>query len=163
MKRVFLLLGSNLGDRSANLRAAANLLTKSAGPIITSSSIYKTAAWGLTAQPEFYNQALEIATALSPDQLLNTCLEIENQLGRKRLEKWGERSIDIDILFYDDTIVRQEHLQIPHPQIPFRRFTLVPLAQIAGDYHHPSMHKSITQLLHECPDDLPVTKIENVA
>jgi 2-amino-4-hydroxy-6-hydroxymethyldihydropteridine diphosphokinase len=161
MKRVFLLLGSNLGDRSANLRMATDLLKQSAGLVTASSSVFKTAAWGVTAQPEFYNQALEIATALTPDELLNACLEIEIKLGRKRMEKWGERLIDIDILFYGETIIRQEHLQIPHPQIPFRRFTLVPLAEIAGEFHHPSLHKSITQLLKECPDDLPVTRIES--
>jgi 2-amino-4-hydroxy-6-hydroxymethyldihydropteridine diphosphokinase len=159
MKRVFLLMGSNLGDRQANLKAASDLLAATAGQIKSASAVYRTAAWGITDQPEFYNQAVEIATALSPDELLQKCLGIEHDLGRKRLEKWGERLIDIDILFFGDLVVQEEHLHIPHPQIPFRRFTLVPLSEIAAELWHPQLNKTISQLLEECPDELPVSKI----
>jgi 2-amino-4-hydroxy-6-hydroxymethyldihydropteridine diphosphokinase len=159
MKNVFLLLGSNLGDRHQALRSACDRLKSRAGKIEAISSIYKTGAWGNTAQPDFYNLALRIATSLTPEALLETCLSIEANLGRKRVEKWGERVIDIDILFYDDLIVRREFLNIPHPQIPFRRFTLEPLCEIAKELVHPELNKPIAQLLEECPDRLPVTRL----
>ena len=159
MKRVFLLLGSNQGDRKAALDTACDTLNESAGKIVRRSSIYRTSAWGNTDQPDFYNQAIEIATPLSPDDLLKTCLEAETRMGRKRLEKWGERLIDIDILFYDNVVLSHETLQVPHPHIPFRRFTLAPLAEIAPDFVHPSLDKSITQLLDECQDPLAVERM----
>lgn len=160
MKKVFLLLGSNQGDRKAALDGACDALNQSAGEIIRRSSIYRTSAWGNTDQPDFFNQAVEIATPLSPDDLLKRCLEAEAIMGRKRLEKWGERRIDIDILFYENIVLSHESLQIPHPHIPFRRFTLTPLAEIAPDFIHPSLDKSIKQLLHECHDPLEVERME---
>jgi 2-amino-4-hydroxy-6-hydroxymethyldihydropteridine diphosphokinase len=161
MKRVFLLLGSNQGNRKAALEKACHLLSQKAGEIKKTSALYRTAAWGNTDQPDFFNQAIEIATPLSPDELLNTCLETESQMGRQRLEKWGERLIDIDILFYDNVVLQHEALQIPHPHIPFRRFTLVPLAEIAPDFVHPSLDKPVRQLLDECKDPLPVDRIQD--
>jgi 2-amino-4-hydroxy-6-hydroxymethyldihydropteridine diphosphokinase len=162
MKKVFLLLGSNLGDRRNALQAACDRLEARVGKIEAISSIYKTGAWGNTAQPDFYNLAIRIATSLAPEVLLENCLAIEADLGRKRVEKWGERVIDIDILFYEDLIIRQEALQVPHPQIAFRRFTLEPVAEIAKDFVHPELRKTIGELLEACPDNLPVTRLDTL-
>lgn len=160
MKRVFLLLGSNQGDRKSALHTARETLAEDAGEIQRESSIYRTGAWGNTDQPDFFNQAIEIATPLPPDDLLKVCLETETMMGRRRLEKWGQRIIDIDILFYGDIVLHHESLQIPHPHIPFRRFTLVPLAEIAPEFVHPSLDKTVQQLLNECHDMLAVERIE---
>lgn len=160
MKRVFLLLGSNQGDRKMALQTARERLADKAGKIIQASSVYRTGAWGNTEQPDFFNQAIEIATPLSPDDLLKACLEAETGMGRKRLEKWGERVIDIDLLFYGDVVLSHETLQVPHPHIPFRRFTLAPLAEIAPEFVHPSLDKTVRQLLEECHDSLPVERID---
>jgi 2-amino-4-hydroxy-6-hydroxymethyldihydropteridine diphosphokinase len=159
MTRVFLLLGSNLPDRQKNLESALRLLNERVGEVVSVSAVYKTAAWGITSQPDFYNQAVEIGTPLSPEVLMEECLRIETELGRQRLEKWGERIIDIDILFYDSISINTEALHIPHPQIPYRRFTLVPLAEIAAEYEHPFMEKTIQQLLDVCPDKLDVLRL----
>ena len=161
MNRVFLLLGSNLDNRDMNLRSARGLLDDVAGTIIAASAVYRTAAWGITDQPYFYNQAIELKTSLSPEALLSACLEIERAMGRKRMAKWGERLIDIDVLFYGDLVLTSETLQIPHPQIPFRRFTLQPLSEIAADLQHPVLHRSVLQLLEDCPDPLKVTRIKD--
>lgn len=156
----FILLGSNLGDRSANLEVARLKISRQIGEIVTTSSIYKTAAWGNTNQPDFYNQTIELNTVLSPGEVLTNTLAIEREMGRTRNEKWEPRIIDIDILFYGDLILNSRELTIPHPQIPHRRFTLLPLHEIASDFIHPSLNKSITQLLEECIDPLEVERVQ---
>lgn len=155
---VFLLLGSNQGNCIENLKKARHHISNSAGKVIAFSSIYKTAAWGKLDQPDFYNQILSIETALNPHQLLTEVLSVERQIGRKRDQKWGPRIIDIDILFYGNTILNDPTLTIPHPGIPNRNFVLVPLNELASGLIHPSLNKSIEQLLRECPDTLPVEK-----
>lgn len=157
---IFLLLGTNMGDRLKNLQVAKHRVSKEAGSVLRESSIYKTAPWGDTQQPDFYNQVIELETQLPPEALLEKILEIEKQMGRTRAEKWGPRLIDIDILFYNDQVVASSSLIIPHSSLHLRRFTLVPLAEVAGEFRHPILEKSLTQLLEECPDELPVEKIE---
>jgi 2-amino-4-hydroxy-6-hydroxymethyldihydropteridine diphosphokinase len=155
---IFLLLGSNLGDRETNLEVARSKI-QSIARIRKLSGVYKTAPWGKPDQPAFYNQVIAIETAMVPDELLNALLSIEMALGRERHEKWGSRVIDIDILFYKNDIISNERLKIPHPQIANRRFTLVPLQEIAPELVHPVLGKSITELLGECEDRLEVERV----
>lgn len=156
MNKAYLLLGSNEGDRHKWLSDALKQINERCGRVVLQSSIYQTAAWGIEEQPDFLNLAVMVETQLSAIELLGCVREIENNLGRQRKLKWGQRTLDIDILFYDDYIVDLEELKIPHPFIQQRRFALVPMAEIAADLQHPVLHKTITQLLDECPDVLEV-------
>ncbi|GAB5527142.1 MAG: 2-amino-4-hydroxy-6-hydroxymethyldihydropteridine diphosphokinase [Roseivirga sp.] len=156
MKGIYLLLGTNLGDREKNLSAARNLMKEEAIELKAVSSIYETAAWGIEQQPGFLNQVLEVATDLSPEALLKTLLAIELEMGRVRIQKWGERLIDIDILYYQDKVVDTADLKVPHPEIPNRRFTLVPLVELAAGEVHPVLGKTQQELLAVCPDGLEV-------
>ena len=121
--------------------------------------MYETAAWGISDQPSFLNQALMLSTSLSARQLLRKVLQIEKEMGRERKEKMGPRLIDIDIIFFDDEIHDLQFLKIPHPEMQNRRFVLTPLAEIAPNLEHPVLKKTIAQLLEECPDNLEVKKI----
>ena len=152
----YLLLGSNLGDRETNLGLARSLIGNSVGIILQSSKIYESAAWGKEDQPDFLNQVIKIQTTLNPHALLEKLIWAETSLGRLREIKWGERIIDIDILFYENEIVEDKALTIPHPGIPKRRFTLLPLNEIAPSLVHPELKKTMTELLDECPDKLDV-------
>jgi 2-amino-4-hydroxy-6-hydroxymethyldihydropteridine diphosphokinase len=157
--RIFLLLGTNLGNRRGNLQLAIDEIEQSIGGIQARSSVYQTAAWGKLDQPEFYNQVVEVETSVLLTELLEIILGIETKLGRERKEKWGERLIDIDILLAGESIIQTERLTIPHSQLANRRFTLVPLAEIASDVVHPVLQKSIMTLLQECTDSLTVQKL----
>jgi 2-amino-4-hydroxy-6-hydroxymethyldihydropteridine diphosphokinase len=148
---VYLLLGSNLGDRKANLLQAQNSI-RHFGTILTTSSLYQTQAWGNTQQPDFLNQVIQISYKKSPHQLLTEVLGIENEIGRQRTEKWGPRIIDIDILFFGSVTLAEKNLTIPHPEIAKRRFTLFPLVEIAPDFIHPVLGKNCVHLLEECTD-----------
>lgn len=156
----YLLLGSNLGDRAALLAGARRQLTVSAGEIVAASALYETAAWGREDQPAFLNQTLALRTALSAQALLTQCLAAEQQAGRERLERWGSRTLDVDILLYGAEIINELNLTVPHPRLPERRFALVPLAEIAGAVRHSVSGLSILELLAQCPDPLPVKKAE---
>lgn len=156
---IFLLLGSNQGQPLNNLREASGKIETDAGKILIRSSIYKSAAWGISEQPDFYNQVLQIQSVHPPEILLENLLNIEQLMGRIRIQKWGPRLIDIDILFYGKEIWNTPSLQIPHPGIPQRKFTLIPLSEIAGDLQHPVSKKSMSVLLEECTDTLMVEKI----
>ena len=147
-----LLLGTNLGDREKNLDDCRRRLEQRVGKIVRASSVYKTAAWGKTDQPAFLNQVIIIETDLAPMDLLQAINAIEKDMGRVRMEKWGERLIDIDILYYDSLVLNEPELIIPHPEIANRRFTLVPLAEIAGNFWDPGKSTSVFQLLEQCPD-----------
>ena len=156
-KSIYLLLGSNLGDRKSNLRKARNEIAIRAGKIIGKSALYETAPWGVTEQPQFLNQVVQLESTLPPRYLLEELLQIETFLGRERIQKWESRIIDIDILLYDHEVVNSHQLTIPHPHLHERRFTLLPLSEIAPDFIHPILQKSITELLKGCPDQLHVS------
>jgi len=155
METAYLLLGTNLGDRAHNLTSAHRLLNE-IGTIKALSPVYITAAWGLTDQPDFYNQAVALSTALEPGALLGAIRSIEIQTGRTDTVRWGPRILDIDILFYGDFIIETENLVIPHPRMHERRFALIPLHDICPDLIHPISGKTITEMLESCTDVLPV-------
>ena len=159
MNTAFLLTGGNLGDRLKNLNNAADIIQEHDCSIQQRSSLYQTAAWGFTDQPEFYNQALKIETFLNVEELMKLLLKIEEILGRKREIKMGPRIIDIDILLMNDLIYNSQTVIIPHPYLAERRFALTPLDEIAGNIIHPVLHKTINELLNVCKDELPVYKI----
>lgn len=158
MVNVYLLLGSNLGDRAAYLQQAIQHIESRVGQLTIASGIYQTQSWGETDAPDYLNQVLLITTQLSARQVLNEILAIELQLGRERKEKWGSRTLDIDILFYGDEVINEPDLIVPHPQLHKRRFTLEPLAQIAPHFIHPVLQKSVGQLKNELTDTLDVKK-----
>ncbi|NBB21229.1 2-amino-4-hydroxy-6-hydroxymethyldihydropteridine diphosphokinase [Runella sp. CRIBMP] len=157
---VFLLLGANLGEREATLAKAMDLISERIAPVTLQSHLYETAPWGVTDQPAFLNQVISIKTVLTPEELLSQTLEIEKQLGRERRLRWGARVIDIDMLYYSDLILDTENLHLPHPRLHQRRFTLVPLVEIAPDFVHPVLHKTNQELLNECTDDSQVSVFE---
>jgi 2-amino-4-hydroxy-6-hydroxymethyldihydropteridine diphosphokinase len=158
MNEAYLLTGGNIGNRLEYLSKAKEEIRKRCGNVLQESSIYETAAWGMEEQEAFLNQVLKIETSLNPEHLLKSILQIEEELGRKRNLKYGPRTIDIDILFFNDEVVDQQGLKIPHSQIQNRRFVLVPLNEIAPNKIHPAYQKSVSQLLDECPDLLEVNK-----
>jgi 2-amino-4-hydroxy-6-hydroxymethyldihydropteridine diphosphokinase len=150
---VYLLLGGNLGDVKATFEKALRMISHTAGNIILQSRIYKSPAWGFDSGDLFLNQVLTIQTQLKPYELLGCLLDTETALGRVRgLQQMDSREIDIDILFYDQEVTDQPELQIPHPRLHLRRFTLVPLAEIAPELIHPVFKKSIKHLLQVCTD-----------
>ena len=156
---IFLHTGSNLGDAKKNLETANEYLKNSVGELVAMSSFYETAAWGVEDQPNFINQALELRTSHSPQRVLELILGIETQMGRIRRSKWGQRLIDIDLLFYNNAIIDSENLKVPHPFLQERNFVLVPLHEIAPDWVHPQFGLTITALLGLSTDPLPVTRI----
>ncbi len=158
MNKVFLLTGGNLGNRLHNLQKAVEWVERECGRIVSQSSVYETAPWGFSEQPLFLNQALEIETQLLPQDLLKNILQIEEQMGRRRVMKLGPRVIDIDILLMDDLVLESAQLTIPHPHMKERRFVLMPLAEIAGEIIHPVFLKPINELLEACTDTLSVYK-----
>ncbi|MHA7102872.1 2-amino-4-hydroxy-6-hydroxymethyldihydropteridine diphosphokinase [Roseivirga pacifica] len=162
MTSIYLLLGTNLGNKSANLQRAKELLTSHAIIIKKESKIYETAAWGNEDQPSFLNQVVEVDSNKSPQRILTLVNQIEEEMGRVRFEKWGERLIDIDILYFGSHEIQNEDLVIPHPEIQNRRFTLAPLAEMSPDFIHPVLKKTQQELLEDSVDPLEVTVWEPV-
>lgn len=160
MKAAYLLIGGNIGDRLAFMAAAKEKMKQKGIELIKQSAIYQTAAWGITVQPSFLNQVLEIATYLNPEELLSELLSIEQELGRIRSEKNGARTIDIDILYFEHELIERPGLTIPHERISIRRFVLVPLSELIPDFIDPKTNKSIVEMLNDCPDTLEVTVYE---
>ena len=159
MNTAYILLGANLGNPLGQIEQAKKLISSDIGKITVQSSVYETEAWGIEEQPPFFNQVLQIETSLTPTELLLACQNIEDGLGRVRKEKWGARVIDIDILYFNDEQIRVKNLVIPHPYLHFRKFTLVPLCEVAGEYLHPILHKTNKEILEANTDPLSVKKL----
>ncbi len=145
-EHIFLGLGSNLGDRAANLCIAKEKLS-SQGKIVSESPIYVTPPWGFEDQPDFLNQVIQVTTTLEPAPLLDFVKEIEEEMGREATFRYGPRLIDLDILFYGQRVIKEDNLQIPHPRLHERAFVLVPLNDIAPDFVHPVLEKTNHDLL----------------
>lgn len=159
---IYIGLGSNIGDKKdyiikAELEISKIFNTK----VLKSSSLYKTEPWGIKNQDFFLNSVLEIKTSLNPYELLSELKRIELVLGRKKREKWFEREIDIDLLFYNDFILEIEELKIPHPEISNRNFVLVPLCELNPDFVHPVFKKTMKELLNDSKDNSEVTILKN--
>lgn len=158
MKKAYLLLGSNIGNRLANINAAILKIKEICGEIILTSSIYETAPWGYLEQDNFLNQAVVLFTDTDPSELMEQLLEIETEIGRIREFKSGPRIIDIDILLLENEIINEKNIILPHPELSRRRFALIPLAEVAGNVIHPVLHKSIIDILADCSDKGHVQK-----
>ncbi len=154
MNGIYILLGSNMGNRLEYLREAEQQLMLSGIQVVDESSIYETEPWGKKDQDWFLNVILQIETSKDSTELLSILLNVEKSLGRIRKEKWGERSIDIDLLYYHNQILSSEELIIPHPGIADRRFTLIPLAEMCPLEKHPETGKTQMQMLANCEDQL---------
>ena len=156
----YLLLGGNLGDREANLKKAIELLNDKIGNVIAISSLYETAAWGKTDQPSFLNQAVSLETRLTALEVLEYALSIEQELGRVRKDKWGERLIDIDLILFGDEIINiPDKLQVPHPHMQDRKFVMEPLAEIAPEVIHPLLGETMLDICRNITDPLEVKKL----
>lgn len=154
MNEAYLCLGGNIGDREKALKLALLKINEVVGEIYSYSGIYETEAWGVDNQQAYLNQCIKIKTTLLPGDLIKTLLDIEKDLGRERNfdHTYEPRTLDIDILFYNNLIIEREHLVIPHPRLHLRNFVLIPLNEIATNYLHPLLNKTIFNLLMECPD-----------
>lgn len=156
----YLLLGGNLGDREANLAHAIVLLNEQVGEVLSVSALYETAAWGKTDQPAFLNQAVGLQTNLTALAVLTQVLAIEQELGRVRKDKWGERLIDIDLILFGNEIINiADKLQVPHPHMQNRRFVMEPLAEIAPEVVHPVLGKTMLDISKNINDPLTVTRL----
>ncbi|WP_105106432.1 2-amino-4-hydroxy-6-hydroxymethyldihydropteridine diphosphokinase [Streptococcus suis] len=161
MKHVaYLSIGGNMGDRLAYLKAALETVDRHPDCRLgLVSPIYETPAWGKTDQADFLNLACQVYTDLSAQDFLSVCQQIELDLDRVRIEKWGQRTIDLDIIFWDEEKIQEENLIVPHPYAHERAFVLLPLADIAADYRHPSFGQSVEELVRNLGDTSDIKKI----
>ena len=159
MNKLYLLLGSNMGNSRQQLAAAQKHLAKKLGTIQRQSRLYQTAAWGNTNQPDFLNQVIVLQTKLDAKTCMEYILEIEHVMGRIRTKKNAPRIIDIDILYCNKEVIREKNLVVPHPAIQDRRFVLIPLNALSPNFIHPVLGKTNHTLLLECGDSLDVKKI----
>jgi 2-amino-4-hydroxy-6-hydroxymethyldihydropteridine diphosphokinase len=160
--QVFLSLGGNLGNTQEIFEACYPMIENKVGAILEQSSLYRTAAWGLQDQADFVNQVILVETALMPEAILVAIQSIEKDFGRERRVTWGPRTLDLDILFVDQQIIQTANLQVPHPHIQNRKFILIPMHEIAADYEHPLLNKSIADLLLETEDTSAVNIIPHL-
>ena len=158
MNKAFLLLGSNMGNKTENIQQALDNISQASVDIFLRSSLYETEPWGVKEQATFLNQVISVETTMQAHDLLSIILDIEKKLGRKRIVKWGERIIDIDIIYFNNDIIVTKDLKVPHPEIQNRKFTLVPLVEIAPDYLHPVLNIKNEELLKRCSDVSVVKK-----
>ncbi|MCX6266234.1 MAG: 2-amino-4-hydroxy-6-hydroxymethyldihydropteridine diphosphokinase [Bacteroidetes bacterium] len=182
MKEVFILSGSNRGDRQGFISKATDMIEQMAGAVVRKSSVYETSPWGFDDPTPFLNQVIEIETMLSPEDLLEILLTIEVKLGRirpfdgcgcgipaspdhgtgkKDAPAYAGRTIDLDILFYGQRLIFTDKLMVPHPRLHERAFTLVPLNEVVPEFVHPLLKKTIAMLLHECRDQAKVKKMDD--
>lgn len=160
MQELFLLIGSNMGDRFLNMDRAKIHISEMIGEIISASGIYETEPWGMKETEWFLNQVLKIQTSLKPETVLSVIHGIEESMGRERKPgRYLSRTIDIDILFYESIIHVTPELIIPHPALHERLFTLIPLREIAPDFVHPIIGSTIEELIEECHDELKVKAV----
>ncbi len=159
MNKVYLLLGSNMGNSQKVLATARQHITKELGSIARISKLYETAAWGNTNQPDFLNQVIVVETKFPAPDCIDIILGIEHTMGRVRSEKNAPRLIDIDILYFNKEIIRLHNLTVPHPDIQLRRFVLIPLNELSPRFIHPVLQQSNHELLKNCKDELNVKKI----
>jgi len=153
LHRVYLSIGSNLGNRTENLEQSVSLVEQAIGPARQMSAVYESEAWGFLSENRFYNMCMEVETTLPPYEVMHHLLQIEDRMGRERsADGYQDRTIDLDLLFYDDLVMDTPDLVLPHPGIPERRFVLVPLAEIAQGFIHPVLNISVAELLEKCPD-----------
>jgi 2-amino-4-hydroxy-6-hydroxymethyldihydropteridine diphosphokinase len=162
MNKVFLITGGNMGNRKSNLEKAAVSIEENIGTIANRSSTYESEAWGNEDQPSFYNQVLIVESEFSAPDIMNKILDIEKKMGRKRTVKNAARIIDIDILFYNNHILEDSLVTIPHKEIQNRRFVLMPLKEIAAEYIHPVLKMTIGDLLLQCTDPLKVVRLNKL-
>ena len=159
MHDAVLLIGGNLGERLQLIRRAHTLLSDT-GEIVATSSLYETQAWGAVSEGNFLNQALILRTPKSPAELIQSTQMIETQLGRTRETHWGNRTMDIDIIYYDDLVYKDKNLTVPHPLLAERNFVLIPLVEILPDFVHPVFHLTQRELLYQCPDKSKVEQYQ---
>ncbi|MDN5350705.1 MAG: hypothetical protein PWQ54_2101 [Bacteroidales bacterium] len=158
--QIFILLGSNQGERKKMLQQATEAIERICGAVLKSSSRYETAPWGFESEQWFINQVIQIRSSLSPEMLLAKLLSIELKLGRVRTnQQYSSRFIDLDLLYFGQQILRTPDLEIPHPRLHLRRFTLLPMNEIAADFEHPILKKTQHQLLVQLEDNSVVRRL----
>jgi len=162
MNTAYLLLGGNMGDRVSIIGKAISYIHASCGSVVKKSSLFESVPWGFDDKTQFINQVIKLETSMSAEDLLQNLLNIELLLGRVRnqTKNYHSRNIDIDILFFNDEIINKQALKIPHPLLQERKFTLMPLSEIASDLRHPLFNKTVNELLNECNDPLEVVKLD---